>query len=471
VKRVAAILALAAAAWTTQARAQHSEPPTPPVPSSADAPAATIERSGLPELSFEQAIATARKNSRAIKVDRAQLAVAQTATETAWSALLPTIAAQGKYTRNYAQVQLGFPVPVLDAMGRPVLDPMTGTPETQVRKLLIQPSNQWDGVISATTPLVAPAAWAALKAVNANVDSAEANFQAEEAQLLVQVAEAFLAAAGTDELVEARRSSLIVARATLKDAEVRLAAGSVTKVDVDRAQFAVVRAEQQEREALTARDRGYRGLATLLQMDKPFKVNTSFPTAPRPDSNDVGTALHLRPEFRALEQTVRSAEQDSDARAWLWAPTLSAFGNAHKFNYDNFHFDRYSWAVGGQLDWLLFDGGARDAARHQANARAAAAREQAAVFADRVRDDLANSSGDLRTKQQGVEAAQRAVALANESLDLIRTQYSAGTATQLDLLQAQDAVIAANIGLVQAHFDVASADLALRYAAGTFPPK
>ncbi|HVR02141.1 MAG TPA: TolC family protein [Polyangia bacterium] len=470
-KRLAAILAFSASAWTTQARAQHAEPPTPPAPSLADAPAATIERSGLPELSFEEAMAMARKNNRAIKVDRAQLAVAQTATDTAWSALLPTIAAQGKYTRNYAQVQLGFPIPVLDAMGHPVLDPTTGTPETMVKKLLLQPSNQWDGVISATTPLVAPAAWAALKAVNASVDSAEANFQAQEAQLLVQAAEAFLAAAGTDELVEARRSSLIVARATLKDAETRLAAGSVTKVDVDRAQLAVVRAEQQEREALTARDRGYRGLATLLQMSKPFKVNTSFPTAPMPDSNDVGTALHLRPEFRALEQTVRSAEQDSEARAWLWAPTLSAFGNARKFNYDNFHFDRYSWAVGAQLDWLLFDGGARDAARHQANARAAAAREQAAVFADNVRDDLANSSGDLRTKQQGVEAAQRAVALANESLDLIRTQYSAGTATQLDLLQAQDAVIGANIALVQAHFDVASADLALRYAAGTFPPK
>ncbi|HEV3030472.1 MAG TPA: TolC family protein, partial [Polyangia bacterium] len=102
-KRLAAILAFSASAWTTQARAQHAEPPTPPAPSLADAPAATIERSGLPDLSFEEAMAMARKNNRAIKVDRAQLAVAQTATDTAWSALLPTIAAQGKYTRNYAQ--------------------------------------------------------------------------------------------------------------------------------------------------------------------------------------------------------------------------------------------------------------------------------------------------------------------------------------------------------------------------------
>ena len=39
------------------------------------------------------------------------------------------------------------------------------------------------------------------------------------------------------------------------------------------------------------------------------------------------------------------------------------------------------------------------------------------------------------------------------------------------LLQAQDAIVAAHLSLVQARFDVAAADLALRYSAGTFPPK
>jgi outer membrane protein TolC len=473
VKRLLAAFTLAGLGVAgAPAKAQETQPlPTPTVPTTQELPTGSPDTAGLPEMSFEAAIATARKSNRTIKVDRAQLAAAQTQTETAWSALLPTVSAQGKYTRNYVDVALGFPVPKLDNMGNPVKDPVTNMPETMIKKLELQPLNQLDGVISATTPLLAPAAWAALKSVNANVASAESTFGAQEAELLVNVGEAFLAAAGTDELVEARRSSLNVARATLKDAQVRLAAGSVTKVDVDRAQFTVVRTEQQLREALTQRDRTYRSLATLLQMSTPFKVSTNFPTSPMPDPNDVQMALHLRPEFRALEESVRSAEEESNARAWLWAPTLSAFGNARKFNYDNFHFDRHSWAVGAQIDWLIFDGGARDAARHAANARASAAREQVAQFADKVRDDMANSSADLRTKQEGVQAAQTAVALSNESLDLIRTQYTAGTATQLDLLQAQDALIAAQVALVQARFDVAAADLTFRYYAGTFPPK
>jgi outer membrane protein TolC len=235
---------------------------------------------------------------------------------------------------------------------------------------------------------------------------------------------------------------------------------------------AVVRAEQQQREAVTARDRAYRGLRTLVQTNDRFKVSTAFPTAPMPDPNDVHMALHLRPEFRALEKTAVSAEQEARARGWQWAPTLSAYGNVlETFNYTNFLADHFSWSVGAQLDWLLFDGGARDAARHNAQARGRASREQAAAFADTVRDDLANTSADLRTKQQAVDAAQRAYGLSQESLDLIRTQYSAGTATQLDLLQAQDALVGSNIALVQARFDVAAADLSFRYSAGTFPPK
>jgi outer membrane protein len=461
VKKLLSALTLATFATPTLAAAQDMGAPapqlaTPPVvtptlPTPGELPTGSPDASGLPLLTFEEAIAMARKSNRTVKADRAQLAAAQTQTEAAWATLLPTITGQGRYVHNYKGL------PSVMFFGSTVT---------------IQSLNQGDLGAHATTPLLAPAAWAGLKAVESNVHAAEATFEAQEAELLVSVGQAFLAAAGTDELVQARRSSLTVARATLRDAQVRLSAGSVTKVDVDRAQFTVVRSEQQEREALTSRDQAYRTLATLIQTNKPFKVSTNFPTSPMPDPNDVQAALHLRPEFRSLAETAKSAEQEGRARGWQWAPTLSAFGDVHEsINYTNFLGDHFSWFFGAQVDWLIFDGAARDAARHQANARAAAAREQAAVFADRVRDDLVNTSADLRTKQQGVQAAQQAVALSTESLDLIRTQYTAGTATQLDLLQAQDALIAANIALVQARFDVAAADLAFRYSAGTFPPK
>ena len=182
-------------------------------------------------------------------------------------------------------------------------------------------------------------------------------------------------------------------------------------------------------------------------------------------------ALHLRPEFRGLILTEESYDAQRRAYAWKWAPTLSAFAKANVGNYIGFTGDNYAWSVGAQLDWTLFDGGTRDAQRHLAAAQAAQAAAQAAVLTDSIRDDLANNRSLLDTRREGMKAAQRGADLAAETLGLVRSQYEAGTVTQIDLLAAQDNLVIAQESLASARFDVAIADLALRWSAGTFPPR
>jgi len=48
-------------------------------------------------------------------------------------------------------------------------------------------------------------------------------------------------------------------------------------------------------------------------------------------------------------------------------------------------------------------------------------------------------------------------------------QHDAGTATQLDLLQAQDNLVAAEVALAQARFDLSLGGLSLERLSGTFP--
>jgi outer membrane protein TolC len=391
----------------------------------------------------------ARKNNRNLAVERTKLQQAQLGVEQAWAAFFPTVAAQGKYTHNYKQVELGF----------------AGTP------LLLQPSNQFDFSISASQPIISPAAYPALDAVKAGIRVAEAGFEVTETTILMSVAHTFYMAAIADEMVAARQSNLEVAQATLANAEARFSAGAVTKVDVGRAELAVVRAQQMQRESITGRARTYRALATLIQVTEPFVVRLT-PEAPQQhDERELDLALSLRPEFRVVEATLQSNDDQSRARKWMWFPTLSAFGNARKFNYDNFARDRYSWAIGAQLDWLIYDGGTRDYQRHLAGAQIAEAHARAEVLRESVRDDLADGRLQLETKLQGVQAAERSVALAKETLEIVRVQYEAGNITQVDLLAAQDALVTSQEALAQSHFDAASADLQLRRAAGTFPPK
>lgn len=400
-------------------------------------------------VTLEQALALARKNNHSLALERGRLSEAQTAVEQVSSALLPTVAGQARFTRNYREVDI----------------PFGGA------NLLLQPLNQWDLGATATVPVVVPAAYRARSAAKTSAHASEARFDATEADLLLGVANTFLAAAAADEILVARHSSLGLAVRTLQVAQKRAAVGAVTAFDVDRAQLAVIQARQQVAEAENARAQVYRALGTLIGVNGPFTIQSELPQAPRPETSDVGLALHLRPEYRAAEFVLRSAEDLRSARAWEWAPALSAFGNVRRFNYDNFAVDRHSWAVGGQLDWILFDGGARDAQRHAAAAVEAQAQAQIELVRESVRDDLANSAGTLRTKQQAQDAAEQSVTLSRRALELARAQYEVGAGTELDLLQAQEAVDASQVALARAHFDVAAADLALRHAAGTFPSR
>jgi outer membrane protein TolC len=418
------------------------------------APARATTLEAERELTLEQALDLAKKRNKSLVAERAHLAQAQTNLASAWALLLPTVAAQGKYTRNYNREPIAFP--------------STKTPSGM---LVIQPPNQLDGVISFTAPLIVPAAYPGLQSVKAGIASAEANYEVSETSLLFGVAQSFYAAGIADEVLVARRSSIDVTRATLKNAQTRLSAGTVTKVDVDRAELALLRAEQLEREARHGREQAYRALGTLLQIDGPFRVKTPEVTVIMPPAQDLDTTLKLRPEFRSLELSVRATDLQATTDAWKWSPSISAFGNARKFNYDNFNGDRYSWAIGLQLDWVLYDGGNRDAQRALANAQNDEAEARAAVLKDGIRDDLATGRSLVETKRHAVNAATRSVELARETIDLVRTQYEAGTVTQVDLLQAQDGLVGAQEALAQARFDLAVADLTLRKTAGTFPPR
>ena len=234
----------------------------------------------------------------------------------------------------------------------------------------------------------------------------------------------------------------------------------------------MLRAEQAAREALQGRQQAYRGLATLIQLEGPFRAVAPAALGAPPAEQPLETVLQLRPEFRALELSARAADLSATTDAWKWSPSISAFGNARKFNYDNFARDRHSWAVGVQLDWVIFDGGNRDAQRHLANAQTDEAVARAEVLQDTIRDDLANGRSLVDTKRQGVLAAVRARG-AGEGDHRARAHAVRGghghagrsaAARRTRLVGAQEA-------LAQFRFDLAVADLTLRKTAGTFPPR
>src|SRR4051812_34585080 len=136
-------------------------------------------------LSLDEALALARRQNRDLIAARAHLDQTATSIEQARAPLLPTAAAQGKYTHNNTQVEIdkgaliGMPAP----------------------PIVIQKSEQLDMFLGATVPLLVPAAYYQLSAAKQAQGANEASYLATEARVLFSVAQAYFAAVGTDELV------------------------------------------------------------------------------------------------------------------------------------------------------------------------------------------------------------------------------------------------------------------------------
>jgi OMF family outer membrane factor len=439
-------------------------------------------------ITLSDALALARAHNRDLRAARERITVAAAGVEQARAALFPTLAVQGKYTHNNKEVdfdaaQLAQPTfAIADAIRTTTDNAAEAAVLAQVEsdaraQLAAQPTvvitkkEELDGVVSVSLPLVVPSGYFALSAARRNQEASEATYQVSVASVLVSVAQAYFAAAGTDELVAARRNAVAVATETFDVARARVAAELANQVERTRAETALVRAQQDLAEAENTRAAAYRALATLLGTREPLTVQPNAALPPEPGAADalIREGQTRRPELAATRATIAAAEATARAQAWRWSPTLSAFGNARLQNYTGFSGDRSAWAVGVALDWAVFDGGVRDAQRHVAEAQRREAQARLELLGDSVSDEVANARGTLDTKRKGVGSAERAVELARETLRLVRAQYEAGAVKQLDVLQAQDVLVSAEVGLAQAHFDVALADLQLRRAAGEFP--
>lgn len=437
-------------------------------------------------LTLDEALAIARATSRDLRAARARLKGAAARVEQVRAALLPQVDAQGTYTHNYKEVTLDLAQEMLaPTLGLAEVVRANGTPGEQAavaryqrqlaaasgEPVVLQKGEQLSAALNVTVPLIAPSAWTALAAAKETYRADVANYSVVEAGLLLAVAQTYYAAAGADELSRARRDAVAVARETLGRARVRLDAGSATTVETLRAEVALVKVQQAAREAEDVRARAYRTLATLLGTTEMVRVAPGKVAAPEPppESALLGDALRLRPDLTLFDRSIAAAASNARSFGWRWAPVLSAFGTAQAFNYLGFSGDYYCWSVGLQLSWTLYDGGLRDAKRRESVAQQEELRARRALLRDTVGDEVADARRVLLTQRHALDSAVRSAELSRETLRVVRVLYESGRATQLDLLQAQDALQASEVAVAQARFALALADLELRRSTGTFP--
>jgi outer membrane protein TolC len=116
-----------------------------------------------------------------------------------------------------------------------------------------------------------------------------------------------------------------------------------------------------------------------------------------------------------------------------------------------------SWDLGVNLRWSVFDGGRVRAETAEAVATRRGAEARLRDFDEVVQVEVRQRMADLNSARASIDAAEAGVRAATEARRVLAERFTAGVATNTDVLNAQVALLQAELEMTRAR---ASAQLA-----------
>ncbi len=176
----------------------------------------------------------------------------------------------------------------------------------------------------------------------------------------------------------------------------------------------------------------------------------------------VSEARANRAERKSLLFRISAASERVTAASAGSLPTLTAIGgyDMARPNLRVFPLQEKwqpSWDIGVSVRWALFDGGRVRAETAEAAANRRATEARLRDFDSAVEVEVRQRTADLSSALASIEAAETGVRAAAEARRVIAERFSAGVATNTDVLDAQTALLQADLDLTRAR---ASAELA-----------
>jgi outer membrane protein TolC len=182
-------------------------------------------------------------------------------------------------------------------------------------------------------------------------------------------------------------------------------------------------------------------------------------------------ARSLRHERTALQQRIEAADLQARAAAAGSRPTVALTGGVDYGRPNPRIFPRAdkwneSWDAGVSVAWPLWDGGRSRAEALQASGAAAAARQRLAEFDSVLSLELRQRLLEIDSGRAAVAAASDAVRAATEARRVVSERYRVGVATQTDVLDADVALLQAELDRTRALAGVRFAEARLARASG-----
>lgn len=247
--------------------------------------------------------------------------------------------------------------------------------------------------------------------------------------------------------------------------------GMVLASDLTRAELKVTQAELQivRAERAVSVTRAALLNACGLPLVTAFALDATLPDPPAGDvaaarvaqlADIAQRAVDARPDLAARRARLAAATRSGRAASRGSWPTLGVNASAGyaKPGLNKFDLDWASyWTVGASLRLPLWDGGAQRGDAASARAAAERARLDAAQTDTDLRLDVTRAHLQLTEAEKMAALTTRAVAQAAEDARLVQARFAQGTATSVDVLDADTAEAGARDDDIRARADYAIA--------------
>ncbi len=394
--------------------------------------------------SLTDALSGAYQGNPTLRAERARLRATDEQVPQALSGWRPTITANGTQSRNWSDT----PQSNANHFGA-----------TNLSISLTQPLFRGFKTVEGT------------KVAEANVKSERQQLLSVEQTVLFNAVQAYMNVVRDRQILALRQKNVGFLKQQLNASNARFNAGELTRTDVAQSRSSLSGSQASVAIATSNLKASEANYLTIVGR-APGKLTTAR-AAKRPSSLDaaLNIAQETNPSILAAAQLEDAAEHNINVIQGDLLPTLSLQAQA-AYNYNTTKVyagganSQESASVQGVLSVPIYEAGRVYSGVRQAQQTASQNRIQVIGAVRVVRENVTVAWNNLLASNQSLSSVGDQLSAANLALDGVRQEYLVGSRTTIDVLNAQQSLLTAQISRVNAQHDLIVASYQLQQAMG-----
>jgi outer membrane protein len=252
----------------------------------------------------------------------------------------------------------------------------------------------------------------------------------------------------------------------------KVAAGTATELEVLNTQVRVAAAQNQVVDLRALIEKQTLGLQQLMKLEDqaPIELNGEFRYQSMALDGEelIRAALRQRLETRSIRNSLKSAAIEVQLAGLTHLPVVSAnvLVGAKNGYIPDLNVVKLNFIAAVSASVSVFDGHLGQAQKAQATANLKTIEDRGQELEEMIITEVRQALSDVKASDQKLKAVEINIEQAQKAMAFARARYEAGTITNLDMLDTEDALTEAEFAKLRALYQFVVSKLTLQRAVG-----